>query len=71
MTSDEQLQSKQCNLHIASKSLLSKFSYLTGTAIYVFWMDLRTNSDYFPIQHYLSGFYNRDEVFTAQYGLNL
>jgi hypothetical protein len=23
-------------------------------------MDLRTNSDYFPIQHQLTGFYNRD-----------
>jgi hypothetical protein len=30
---------------------------------YVFMcMDLRTNSDYFPMQHYLSGFYNRDGV---------
>jgi hypothetical protein len=23
-------------------------------------MDVRTNSDYFPIQHYLTGFYNRE-----------
>ena len=29
---------------------------------YVFCVDLRTNSDYFPIQHQLTGFYNRDEV---------
>jgi len=27
--------------------------------IYVFCLDLRTNSDYFPIQHKLAGFYNR------------
>jgi len=27
---------------------------------YVFCVDLRTNSDFFPIQHYLTGFYNRD-----------
>jgi len=27
--------------------------------IYVFSMDLRINSDYFSLQHYLSGFYNR------------
>jgi hypothetical protein len=29
---------------------------------YVFCVDLRTNSDYFPIQHQLTGFYNREEV---------
>jgi hypothetical protein len=28
----------------------------------VFCVDLRTNSDYFPIQHYITGFYNRDGV---------
>jgi hypothetical protein len=28
--------------------------------IYVFCVDLRTNSDYFPIEHLLTGFYNRD-----------
>jgi hypothetical protein len=27
--------------------------------IYVFCVDLRTNSDYFSLQHYLTGFYNR------------
>jgi hypothetical protein len=26
----------------------------------VFFMDLRTNRDYFPIQHQLDGFYYRD-----------
>jgi len=30
--------------------------------IYVICVNLRTNSDYFPIQNYLSGFYNRDGV---------
>ena len=29
---------------------------------YVFCMDLRTNSDYFPIQHWMTCFYNRDWV---------
>jgi hypothetical protein len=28
----------------------------------VFCVDLRTNSDYFPIQHWLTGFYNLDAV---------
>jgi hypothetical protein len=35
------------------------------------WIDLRTNSDYFPIRHQLTGFCNRDGVFTARYGLSL
>ena len=30
--------------------------------IYVFCVDLRINSDYFPIQHWLTGLYNRDGV---------
>ena len=30
--------------------------------ICVFYLDLRTNSDYFPIQHQLTGFYKRDGV---------
>jgi len=40
------------------------FIYNSG---YVFCVDLRTNSDYFPIQRWLTGFYNRDGVFTARY----
>jgi hypothetical protein len=35
---------------------------LPTQCIYVFCVDLRTNSDYFTVQHYLTGFYNRDEV---------
>ena len=38
-------------------------SYVLPTqCIYVFCMDLRINSDYFPVQHLLIGFYNRDGV---------
>jgi len=33
-------------------------------------MDLRKNSDYFPVQQYLIDSYNRDGVFTARYGLH-
>ena len=36
--------------------------YVLLTHIYVFCVDLRTNSDYFPIQHLLTGFYNKDGV---------
>jgi len=39
--------------------------------MYVFCVDLRTNSDYFPIQHLLTGFYNRDGVFYCAVGLDL
>jgi hypothetical protein len=48
-----------------------KFYVLPTQCIYVFCMDLRTNSDYFPTQHLLIGFYNRDEVLTARYELGL
>ena len=44
---------------------------LPTQCIYVFCVDLRTNSDHFPIQPLLNGFYNRDGVFTARYGLGL
>jgi len=38
-----------------------KYSTLSPTQCnYLFCMDLRINSDFFPIQHYLTGFYNRD-----------
>jgi len=35
---------------------------LPTQCIYVFCVDLRTNSDYFPIQHELAGLSNRDGV---------
>jgi hypothetical protein len=37
---------------------IQKFYVLPTKCIYVFCVDLRTNSDYFPTQ--LTGFYNRD-----------
>ena len=37
-----------------------QFYVLSTQCIYVFCADLRTNSNYFPIQHQLTGFYNRD-----------
>jgi hypothetical protein len=39
-----------------------EFYVLHTQCIHVFCVDLRTNSDYFPMQHYLTGFYNRDGV---------
>ena len=39
---------------------IQQFYVLPTYRIYVFCKDLRTNSDYFPIQHKLTGFYNRD-----------
>jgi len=45
---------RQFNIH--------KFYVLPTQCIYVFCVDLRKNSDYFPIQHWLTGFYKREEV---------
>ena len=39
-----------------------QFYVLPTQCIYVFYVDLRTNSDYFPIQHELTGLYNSDGV---------
>jgi len=39
---------------------IQQFYVLPTQCTYVFCVDLRTNSHYFPIQHELIGFYNRD-----------
>jgi hypothetical protein len=39
-----------------------QFYVLPTQCIYVFCVDLRTNSDYFAVQHWLVGFYNWDGV---------
>jgi len=36
------------------------FYVLPTQCVYVFFVDLRTNSDHFPMQHELTGFYKRD-----------
>jgi len=41
---------------------IHKFYVLPTQCIYVFCVDLRTNSDFFPIQHGLISFYGRDGV---------
>ena len=41
-------------------SKIHKCSFLPTGRIYVFCVDLRTNSYYFPVQHKLIGRYNRD-----------
>jgi len=47
---------------------IQEFYVLSAHCIYVFCVDLRTIGDYFPLQHLLTGFHNRDGVFTARYG---
>jgi len=47
----------------------TRFKYSTfyqHSATDVFRIDLRTNSDNFPIPHYRVGFYNRDEVYSLR-----
>jgi len=41
---------------------IQQFYVLPIQCVYVFCMDLRTNSDYFPMQRELAEFYKRDEV---------
>ena len=43
-----------------TKFNIQQISVLPTQCIYVSCVDLRTNSDYFPIQHQVTGFYNRD-----------
>ena len=38
---------------------IQQFYVLPTHCIYVFCVDIRTNSNYFPIEHKLTGFYNR------------
>jgi hypothetical protein len=45
-----------------TKFNISKLYVLPTQCIYVFWVDLRRNSDYFTVQYKLIGFYNRDGV---------
>jgi len=41
---------------------IQQFYFLPTQCIYVFCVDLRTNIDYFPIQHEVVGFYKRDLI---------
>jgi len=54
--------SKASGHYMYHKFNIHKFYILPTQCIFVFCVDLRTNSDYFPIQHQLTGFYNRDGV---------
>jgi len=42
---------------VVTPANIQQFHFLPTHCIYVFCMDLRTISNYFPIQHYLSGLY--------------
>jgi len=42
--------------------IIQQFYVPPTQCIFVFCVNLRTNSDYFPIQHYFIGSYNRDGV---------
>ena len=49
-------------LYIPAALTFSNSTLCPHSCIYVFCVDLRTDSDYFPIQHLLTGLYNRDRV---------
>ena len=46
---------------------IQQFHVLPTHCIYVFCVDLRTNSYYFPIQHQLTGFYNQHDKSSYSY----
>jgi hypothetical protein len=41
---------------------VEKFYFIFNERTCMFFMYLRTNSDYFPLQHFLVGFYNGDDM---------
>jgi len=45
---------------------IQQFYVLPSQCIYVFCVNLRTNSDYFLIQHQLTGFYNRGREYSLR-----
>jgi len=51
---------RSSSLSAAGLSDIQKFYVLPTQCIYVLCVGLRTDSDYFPTQHKLAGFYNRD-----------
>ena len=53
-------QSKPSCHYMYRQFNIQQFCVLPTQCIYVFCVDLRTNSDYFTVQHKLTGFYNRD-----------
>jgi hypothetical protein len=48
-----------------------QFYFMFTRCVYVFCVDLRTNNDYFPIQHYMAGFYILDEVRLLRVRINI
>jgi len=51
---------------------IQQFYVMPTHCIYMLYMDLTTNSDYFPIQHSLIGTYNRDCVYcTVRSGIKM
>ena len=55
---------------ICTASLTFDNSTFCPHSVFVFRAYLRTNSDYFTVQHWLVGFCNWDGVFTARYVLH-
>jgi hypothetical protein len=52
----------QCFLYVPAGLQFRNSTFCPQSDIYVFCVDLRTNSDYFTVQHWLTGFYNWEGV---------
>jgi len=53
------------NLEVTARTArlnIEKYYFILTECAYMFCTDLRTNSDYFPMQHILIGSYNGDDV---------
>jgi len=57
---DEFTNYKPSGYYMYHQFNIQPFYVLPTQCIYVFCVDLRANSGYFPIQHELTGLYNRD-----------
>ena len=64
-------RSKPSGHYMHGQLNIQQFYVLPTRCTYVFCVDLRKNSHYFLILHWLTGFFSRNMVFTARYGLNL
>ena len=50
------------NLHVPKTFNIQQFHVLPTQCISLFYMDLRTNSNYLPLYHSVTGFYNWEEM---------
>jgi len=58
---------RQWSLYVQSSATFKNSTFCPHSCIYVFCVDLRTNSDYFPIQHWLAGFWRVRKIVKSDF----